>query len=502
MPYEQLKKHYNFPFELRPYQVAEFARLAVCSRMALYWDPGVGKTAGAAHWALHRSLNGGSPQWIVLAPPILLDQWKAFLKSIRRADTGESLSVRIYRGSPKHRKTIPLNAMFTLMSYGVFKSDFELLFDYFEHKDVGLIPDEAHAIKNIESQTHKAVKFFCEGRELAMLTGTPITTPMDSYAYIRLLAPGVYRNLRQFTQLHVAKVDMRDKPKEWQNLDLLAENMRINTSKLVLSEVRPDMPPVQITPVQYRLAPAHQAFYDRVANERLVELENGGEVNAISASALYSTLQQLVLNGPEFAMDPDMSVAGLELAEQVLDEIGPHGKLVVVANFVRSNQMLQQALSKYGAVAIYGDVTSPKLRAEALQRFKEAPGCRVIILQPKSGGFGIDGLQHVCADMLMLEAPSTSPPFTQVLKRLNRDGQTKSVNCRIAIAMGTVQHHMFQNLIQNDDTINAVQPSPEQLRKVIFGNRQDIPGRPREPRSPDQLHGRGVKGGVPGVQVS
>ena len=52
-------------------------------------------------------------------------------------------------------------------------------------------------------------------------------------------------------------------------------------------------------------------------------------------------------------------------------------KLVVVANFRRTNAYLLQALSKYNAVAVYGDV-SPAGKQKAIRKFIEDDACRVI----------------------------------------------------------------------------------------------------------------------------
>lgn len=467
MPYEQIRKAYKFPFELRNYQVQHVDGHCLSNLSGLYWEPGAGKTAGSTHWALFRSLQGMADQWLVLMPPILLYQWASWLRSIVDADTLEPLSVTVYRGTPKQRLKADLDADFILMSYDIFKNDYERLYAHFESRTIGGICDEAQAVKNIESQTHKAVALFFAGRQLSLLTGTPITHPGDAYAYIKLLAPGVYRNRRHFDKLHVGERDEYDKVTEWVNLDLLAQNMRINTSRVLRREVRAELPPVNYIPIVYELSPAHMKLYRQIAEERLVEYEDGREINAISAQALETSLQQIVINWGEFDENPDVRPAAMDLIEEVLEELGD-GKLVVVANFIRSNRYLLQQLQKYNAVAVYGEVPPAKKQA-AIERFKSDSSCRVILLQPKSAGVGVDGLQAVCSEMLVLEAPTTAPPFLQTVARLDRDGQDNPVNCRVAIAAGTVQVRMFRRLLENDATINSIQGGYQDLKEAIFG---------------------------------
>jgi len=467
-PYEAVREQFAFPFSLRPYQSDEFEDLATHDRPGYYWEPGTGKTAVSTHHALWLSLQADINHWIVLMPPILLLQWERWLKSISDKTTGVPLDVVRYQGTPKQRRNIPLDQDFLLMSYGLFKNDFDTLFSFFEHKRVGIIADEAHAIKNIKSDNHKAVKLFAEGRPLILLTGTPLTKPGDAYAYIRLVAPGVYRNQRHFEKLHVAGYDDYGNAREWVNLELLAENMKINTSRLFRRQVRKDLPadpPPQIIP--YELDPAHMRLYKRIADERLVELENGKEINAISAGALRAALQQVVCNWGEYDDDPDKVSAVWDLIKNELDSLGEK-KLVVVTWFRPTSRSITKHLAAYNAVAIYGETTDAQ-RQRNIQRFIEDPTCRVLGIQPGSGGFGVDGLQHVCSDMLIIECPTAPKDYEQVVKRLDRDGQTEPVNVRIAVAQGTLQVGLFRDLLSNDALVSSVQGSFKTLKEQLYG---------------------------------
>lgn len=467
-PYETVREQFSFPFELRPYQIDEVNLLAPFERAGYYWEAGSGKTAATTHHALYWKLTGQVDRWLLVMPPILLLQWELWLKSIRNLRTGEPPSTTVYQGTPKKRRELDLRADFILMSYGLLKNDFEYLHDKLSPGRFGVLCDEAHAVKNIESQTHKAVALMAEGRPLVPLTGTPVTQPGDAYAYIKLIAPSIYRNKRHFNRLHIEEMDEWGNVEKWQNLGLLADNMRVQTSRILRREVRKDLPAVIYTQVKYAMDPEHLKLYRRIAEERLVEFDGGKEIDAISASALRSALQQVICNWGEFADDDSLKPASLNMIESYLEELGQGKKLAVVANFRRTNAYMLAALKGYNAVAVYGEVSAAGKQA-ALRRFITDPSCRVILLQPQSAGFGIDGLQHVCSDMLFIEAPTTAPPFHQTVARLDRDGQPDVVNCRIAVAQGTVQARMFRNLLDNDERANSVQRGYQDLRSSIYG---------------------------------
>lgn len=466
-PYELVRERYLLPFDLRQYQVDEVNVLAPEPRVGFYWEPGAGKTAGSTVWALYWYLRGEAKQWAVLVPPILLYQWQRWLTSIIDLQTGKPLDCTVYYGAPKVREKLRTDSLFTVTTYSMFKGDYDRLEEDWADARIGGLCDEATAIKNIETDNHKAVRTMFESRPLALLTGTPINKPSDAYAYIRLVAPHVYRNQRQFNKLHVTKLDAYERPVEFANLDLLAQNMQINTSRILIREVADFLPPVIFTPIHYELDAAHLKLYRRIADERLVEFEGRESVDAISASAVRSALQQVIVNWGEFDEDPSRRPAVLDLIEETLEEIGDE-KLVVVANFQRTNRYLLKELAKYKAVAIYGE-TSPAGRQAALRTFIEDPSCRVIQLQPSSAGYGVDGLQLVCHNMLVVEAPTTPTPFEQVVKRLDRDGQKFPVNVRVAIARSTVQVGMFRDLLDNDELAGKVQRSFKSLKELVNG---------------------------------
>lgn len=489
-PYEEVRDQFEFPFELRQYQIDRVDIAAGDDRHALYWEPGSGKTAGSTHWALYHRLVNGIDQWVITMPPILLEQWKQWLESIRWKRTGEPLRVTVYddqyakppRRKPRadgkphrplsarqKRQYLDLSADFILTSYGLFKNDYERIYTYFQGRRVGLMNDEATAIKNIESDNHGAVKDFSDGRHYMPLTGTPISKPMDGYAYVRLLTGDqIYRNKRHFEKTHVEAFDAYDRPVAYKNLDLLAENMRVQSSRILRREVQGQLPPVIHTVIPYLLADSHLELYNRIAREKLVELDHGGVIDATTAQKLRMTLQQVVVNWPYFGQDDRLRPRILDLIDETMEEIG-YKKLVVVANFRMSNAYLLKQLQGYKAVAIYGDVGA-KERQNALTNFLYNDECRIIILHPDSAGYGVDGLQKVCSDMLMVEAPSWPTPFHQVIARLDRDGQLEAVNCRIAIAQRTSQVRLFRNLLNNDALANSVQGGYQDLKDSIYGN--------------------------------
>ena len=160
--------------------------------------------------------------------------------------------------------------------------------------------------------------------------------------------------------------------------------------------------------------------------------------------------------------------AGVELIEEVLEELDG-GKIVIFTAYRATNRMLSERLKKYGVVAVYGEVSRAAQDA-AIDRFVDDPTCRVILLQLRSGGYGIDKLQGVASDILFAEMPLVPSHFHQAVARLWRVGQFKPVTVRVAIAEKTVQVRLWDVLQEKDSLVNMCIRGFEDLRDAVMGS--------------------------------
>ena len=429
----------------------------------IFFTGNCGKTATSIVIVLHKFLTGEATHALVLMPPILIDGWARTIREI------PGLSALEYRGTPAQRKKLAIGSTdFTLMSYDIFKRDFDRIEACLYNHSVVTIADEATALKNIASQNHKKFIEFTSGKPRMLLTGTPLSNPMDGYAYCKMVAPGIYRNKRQFENIHVAARDfMFGNVLEWQHLDLLAENMKVNAARVLRQDVIDDLPEVTYTPIPYRLEGAHYRLYKQLAEEQLLVLSDGGKIDATQSTALYNALQQIVVNYDHFADDPKKRSASFDLIDTVMEELEGK-KLIVAANYRMSNNKIFKHLQKYNPRIIYGGNTA-KQNSDAVTDFKEDSTVQVLVMQPTSGGYGIDGLQQVCNDVLFIESPIVPRDFHQLVARVHRNGQKQRVNIRIAYALDTIQVHLHGRLLDKDELINTLVRGPEDLRKALYG---------------------------------
>ncbi len=461
-PYETVLEHFTLPFPLRPYQIKSVNRLAPLPRAGYYHDQGVGKTVTATTSCLYKMATNAIVANVVIMPPILLTMWERWLNQI------PGIEVVRYAGTPKQREKIKLRGHFFLVGMQIFKSDFDYLERAFRGARLNVMVDEAHSIKNVSSGNYKMVRDFAEGRDLMLLSGTPVTTPGDGYAFVKLIAPHIYRNKNQFDNLHVGKTDFFGNVTKWKNEDHLAANMRVNSDRVLREEVLRDLPPVIYTPILYELEKRHQRLYEQLAEEQILRLESGGKIDATTAQALYHNLQQIVANYDYFSGNEKDVSAAFEVVDQVMSEMAGR-KLVIFGNYRMTNRTLLRRLAKYGGVAAFGDNTAKQNQA-SIDRFINDKECQVFIGQPTSVGYGVDGLQKVCNDALFLETPTIPRDFHQAVARLYRSGQTSSTHIRIAVAERTIQVRLHKNLLVKDEVVNNLVGGWKNLRDAIYGN--------------------------------
>lgn len=462
--YSLPKELYGNPFELHPLQVQSINTAAPLTNVGVFLDTGTGKTVVETVLALYRMIQGAETT-VVIMPPILVRQWAKWLSFVKKAD-GSPLTVTEYRGSPKERSKLRLDVDFVLVGIQIFKRDYARFVDHFHGRRYHVAVDEATMLSNVDSDNHQKVYEFAMGMTQDLLTGTPINDPMNAYGLLKFTNPGCYRSLKHFENVHVEERDFWGKPCKFSNLDILRDNLKQNAVRILFEEMYPDVETPLFIPMNYDLDPAHLELYNELAEGQLLALENGGKIDATSANSLFHALGQIIVNYGHFSGNPKHKSATLGMVQERLDEIG--GKLVIFANYRMSVRLITAEFKHVNAVAINGDATR-KAKEAAVTRFVEDPSCRLITINPKSGGLGLDGLQHVCNHMMFVEPVRSPRDFHQCVARLKRTGQRRRVVVALPTAEGTLQVRAFQSLVKNDTIAARVIRNAVELRAAIFG---------------------------------
>lgn len=434
------------------------------------------------------SLMGGNDLTLVVAPPILITPWVRWLNKV-------SERVVDYRGTPAARKKIDISgARWVVTTPGMLRLDYPRLYaEVYSRSSAQLIVDEAHGLKNVAS------KFFLGVEELVFsssiyrttrsgsrvkipnfpkefhvtlqkLTGTPISKPLDAYAYIALKTPDIYRGLSQVESLYVADRDYFGAITKYKNLDKLAADFSLHTITRTKEEIHGYNNPPLYPEASYSLSAAHYKLYEKLVEEQLLQFDDGQKIDVSTANKLYHALQQVVVNFDYFSNNPEAKSESLELIDMTIEQtqclLTEKSKLIIWTNYKMSSARVLRYLVEKGikAVAAYSGANSEK----SVEAFMSDPECRILVAQYQSAGMGLNP-QGVCWESLFLELTTVPIYMRQALGRIDRYGQKHLPTQRLAFAVGTVQESIMAKLLVNDANAVEVEVTKTALRAMLFG---------------------------------
>ena len=460
MNLDQLIATYPLPFTLLDYQKEDITTLLGLDHALVDLPVGAGKTVVATYVALGHECD----RILITLPPILIAQWVRWIHSIPGA--GKALG---YAGSIKERGDMVLSDhRWVIASFAILKNDYKRLSEWVSSGNRGaVVVDECHNLKNSSSKLFRNVRELSLSHKTWLMTGTPMSSPKDAYAYIKIKTPNVYRNQGQFERIHVEERDFFKQPTKWANLELMQQNLRLNSVYRDKSDIHKHLQS-RTWPVYYQLSKPHMALYCRLMEEQLLLLDDGSKIDASTAQKLYNAAQQIIVGFDYFSGDEDARSATYDVIDEVIDEVGVQNhsasKLLIWSWFKRTTESLTAYLQNYNAVAAYSGADSKK----SVDRFLEDPNCRILVAQPGSAGQGLNA-QFVSSEAIFIETPTRTISFTQAAGRISRQGQKYCANNRIAIAEGTIQETLYRNLLVNDDLVTLASGNKSSIRAAIFG---------------------------------
>jgi len=200
-PFSDLNPVYP-PYE---HQVVGLGRMVQRPRMAVFWEPGLGKTYVSCSRILHLRKTNTGCLTVILALRVNLTTWEREMRVHSRG----SEECRIIKGSNKSArkkkldKAVAAGVAAIVITYESARSSLEdiLGMDY-----LCVIADECHKLQSPKSGiTKAALKISEKSHYRYVLTGTPTKgRPTDSWGYLRFLGSFVVDNYWKFYQRHVS----------------------------------------------------------------------------------------------------------------------------------------------------------------------------------------------------------------------------------------------------------------------------------------------------------
>ena len=322
-----------------------------------------------------------------------------------------------------------------------------------------IIIDEAHYLKTIDSRRTRAVFGGGENRtfeplasraeNILALTGTPLPNrPREAYTLARSLcfdsidwASEEHSNSRFNPSIRGERVDpvsgrtiifndeRTGRHSELQNR--LRGNFMVRHLK---REVMPQlkMPVYDIIQLE-ETGPVKQAL----EAERLLDIDpealEGADMTALGHIAVVRRMMGIAL-APQIASYVDMIINGGE------------EKLVLFCWHIEVANMLEKALHKHGVIRVSGVAD----KSRKVQEFIRNPAKHIILGNTLTLGTGTDGLQEVCSHAILAEPDWVNGNNEQAFDRLDRGGQTRTVQGDIMVAPGSFAEKVLASALRKN----------------------------------------------------
>lgn len=378
---------------------------------ALLMEPRTGKTKTVIDWAgIIRSLPTHDLDVVVVfAPAPILGVWEQELK----VHCAVPYDVLVWDAKKRAKKVAPEpgdQLLWVLVNYEalsagglVTKSGNEstksgrgwvkqTLKKLCEKNHVALVLDESHRIKSCSSKA--AMALFTLGSKAdyrVIMSGTPVTKhnrPDDIYSQWKFLNPRRFLDVP--TKLDFMRRYSNSIPDGYgyaqfegvRNEDELRARMMEDSYTVTRDECY-DLPERTYESIPVTLSPESQEAYD--------EIESSGVWGEVTATHVLSRLTELTkITGGHTGEDwTPLGSEKIDVLRGIIeDHIDEDTPLVVAARYRAEIAWIQELCRSLGVP--FMTVQGGSDTAAELEQWRSLEGCRVMILQPKSGSLGID----------------------------------------------------------------------------------------------------------------
>ena len=419
-------------------------------------DMGLGKTLQAIALLsnLHQEKKKKS---MVIMPKSLIYNWENEIKKF-----APKLKVGVYYGINRDFLALKKTDVI-LTTYGTIRNDIENLL---EQKFDLLILDESQNIKNINSQTTKAVLLLNAKKRVA-LSGTPIENNLlELYSLFRFLNPEMFGSVQQFTNNYIVPIQ---KYSDISTIEELKKKIYPFLLRRVKKEVLEDLPDKIEKLVYVDMNDEHRRFYEerRKYYYSLLEKNTSSQGNFDKFFVLQAINElRHIVSSPDLESKKIISSKKEVLIENVVEAIENDHKVLVFVNYLSSIESICDSL-KENKIKYLKMTGQTKDRQTLVDKFQNDSRYKVFVMTLKTGGVG---LNLVSADTIFIYDPWWNTTVeNQAIDRAYRLGQDKTVFAYKMIMRNTIEEKILKlQEIKNkllDDLISEDNLSTKNLSK-------------------------------------
>jgi len=462
--------------ELRPYQTQGVAWLQALSANNLNGiladDMGLGKTLQTiAHIAGEKQAGHLQLPVLIVAPTSLVGNWQNELSRF-----APGLKVRTVHGAKRRQSLHKMHEVdVVLTTYPVLVRDLSVLGRQRFHM---VVLDEAQAIKNAKSQTHRAARSLQAAHRLC-LTGTPIENNLSEiWALFDFLMPNFLGSKEFFAAQFRTPIEREGNVARFTALRARVAPFILRRMK---ARVAAELPAKTLLTVAIELGDAQRDLYESIrvaahAEVRAAIRKKGLQGSTVTILDALMKLRQVCCDPRLLRVKAAAEVTHSAKYERLLEllerQLGEGHRILVFSQFTSMLSLIERGVRALGIDPLVLTGATER-RQDLIDRFA-AGSADLFLISLKAGG---TGLNLIGADTVIHYDPWWNPAAqAQATDRAHRIGQTKPVFVHNLIVSGSVEERMVQlqrhkaelaSGLLHDDTAVNLQWSEEQVHHLF-----------------------------------
>lgn len=390
---------------------------------------------------------------IILCPAMVKLNWE---KEINKWFTNKKIQI-LYG----NKSIINKDSEYIILNYDIIKNYYKQIVDL---NPKSIICDEFHFLKNYKSmRTSIVLDYFHNIEYKILLSGTPIINrptellPLLEFTNLLKTLGGKTYFKNRYCGIFFNGYEMvYGKPRNSEELQKkLRENLMIRRLK---SDVMTDLPEkirqeliIEMTDYkEYEAAEKNliKWYKDKLQKEKLLtEIEK----KILQEQGEYVSLEMEGLAKIEYLKQACIQYKLKDVYIWIDDFLLQKNKLVV---FAHHRNIIQELHGKYktNSLMLIGGMQNEI--QDIIHEYQTNDNINILFVSLMAGGFGIDGLQDVCSDVLFIEYPWTEATLDQAESRVHRNGQKNVVNITYLLGKNTIDSYVWDIIKEKEKMSN------------------------------------------------
>ena len=439
----------GFTYEPRDYQLEALGYALEKGNIINGDDVGLGKTFESI---MYTETTNSFP-CLVVVPASVKYNWQEKWLEI----TGNKREVAVIESSPKKSSPNNWNSEVVIINYDIIGKKqgkgATVKFEELIKTDWSMIIfDEAHFLKEKTSQRSMAAKKITKGdMKIQMLTGTAVMSRPVELWNLLVLAKRETQIAKDWMQFITRYCGGYRGKFGWVTdgaTNVIELNRKLREVCYIRREKRDvlsELPDITKQIIQVPIT--NKTKIKRAVNDLIEYIrDTKGDESAEKAQeaehlVALGTLRKLAIEGKMKAIE--LYLRDWKMAE--------NGKLLI---FGIHREGLDYLSTKFKSMLIAGGVSSIK-KQEIVKSWIDNDDM-FLFANMQSAGTGVDGLQKVCSNMLILELAWRPSDLTQAIGRLDRSGQKSSTTVSYMLSDETIDNEMWSMLSDKEQVTEAV----------------------------------------------